>query len=595
MGASACVGRTPGITSGARGSIAGAGAVLSGALRSLGAVMLLVIAADAVHARSCPYVESEWSELRNSKRRDLMESPELEELDSVCMVALLERMVADEDHGGAARAMKVLARYAALDRPLGYDLLAAGLRLGLPRTDPSAWRTVCERWEGRHGKVRERVAAYSGMTNLRGGDTLYHAFDRAGMLSPSEYLHWVTIKETLREYGGVGRVLCRLGASEPRLGSLARSRMNRMVRDLDSAEAREMLGTYRACRLRTAQVDTAALRDGLADIYARAGLYADELDVLISLEARHRPVLRPLVRSARRHFALKRFEYAARAAQLAWERTRNTDIRSLCATIAYESLDRLGLRDSAKQWLERTDLAAVGGTRRAVVFYQGDGALTKADSLIGTMPPGLVRDSLRVRQLLFRDEPDSAAAYVRGMVKRTWWRTMPLYARVWQLRAALFSGDLAAYGDMDDSLRVDPAWEHAAEVLRYRYWHERIRSDAAAGQIWGAFERMLYVGDPEAADSLVPWGRLSDRCKGLFTVRIVKAFLADGEPDRAAKAAGTVDPVRASPEHTYYCAEVLQAQGKNQQTRKLLEKLILHHPEDIYSSKARVLLLKAQS
>lgn len=569
--------------------------VLSGARAGIAALLFALTAAHAVSAASCPYVESEWSELRGSRQRDLIESPELEELDRVCMGALLRRVAGSDDHGGAVRAVQLLARYMSLGRPLGYELLAAGLRLGLPESDTAAWRAVCEHWEAQNGKVREQVVAYYGMTNLRGGDTLYQAFDLAGMLSPSEYLHWVTIKETLRDYQGVGHVLCRLGTVEPRLGSLARSRMGRLLVDLDSTEASDILRTYQGCRLRSPEADTAALRDWLADAYARAGLYAEELEILVSLEAEHRPALQPLVRSARRHFSLKRFEHAARAARLAWERTRNTDIRSLCATIAYESFERLGMRDSAQQWLERTDLAAVGSVRRAVVFYQADGALGKADSLIRGMPAGPVQDTLRVRQLLYRGEPDSASAYARRMTGQAWWRSMPLYARFWQLRTALFAGDLAAYKAVDDSLHIDPAWEHAAEVLRYRYWHERVRSDAAAGQVWGAFERVLYAGNPRLADSLVAWERLSARCRGLFTVRIVKAFLAEDDLEAAARAAGTVDPVEASPEHTYYCAEVLQAQGENERARELLEQLILHHPGDIYSSKARVLLLKAQS
>ncbi|MBD3242793.1 MAG: hypothetical protein GF331_19530 [Chitinivibrionales bacterium] len=557
--------------------------------------VLVVSLAHELSAKSCPYAESEWSELRGARQRALIENPELDDLDPECMVALLERVAGEAENGADNHGLQLLARYAGLGRPVGYELLAAGLRLCRPQSDTAAWRAVCRQWEAQNGKVREQVAAYYGLANLRGGDTLYQAFDAAGMLSASEYLHWVTIRETLRDYSGVGEVLCRLCAAEPRLGSLARSRMERLLGDLDSAQVQEMLGSYRSCRLATPQVDTAALRDWLADAYARAGFYADELEVLVSLEAEHRPAMQQLVRSARRHFALKRFAHAAQAAELAWERTRNVDIRSLCATIAYESLDRLGMRDSAAVWLERTDLAAVGSAGRAVVFYQAEGDLQKADSLIRGMPEGLVRDTLRARQLLFQGEADSMSAYVARMGSSRWWRSMPLYARFWQLRAALFSGDLAAYKAIDDSLRLDPSWEHAAEALHYRYWHERVGSDAAARQAWGAFEREIYLGNPGRADSVVAWEQLSEQCKGLFIVRIVKAFIAEGDLVGAAQAAGTVDPVQASPEHTYYCAEVLQAQGHNERARTLLEQLILHHPEDIFSSKARVLLLKAQS
>jgi hypothetical protein len=81
----------------------------------------------------------------------------------------------------------------------------------------------------------------------------------------------------------------------------------------------------------------------------------------------------------------------------------------------------------------------------------------------------------------------------------------------------------------------------------------------------------------------------------LMTVQLVRALLDRGNPGRALSVAGTVDPQAAPPEETYYCAEVLFSQGEHGSARDLLEGLILHHPESIYASKARVLLAKTHS
>lgn len=565
-------------------------------MSSLRTILCVLLLAAAAYGVDCPYADTQWQQLRPARQRKELDIADTHGLDPLCVVALLERVSGSPEQGlGPGRAMTLLADHARMGRAIPYELLTAGIRFCAPEQHAAQWETVCRQWEREHGTLKERALALYGEGKLGMADTMHLALARAGMLSTSQYLQWETILSTRRAYDGLGRAMCMMGVQEPRLITLSRSHLGRQVADMDTAQVRQMLEAYADCFLASAEADTGALRDWLANTYARAKLYGAELRTLVELDAPNRPVLQTLVRVARRHYALKRFSFAARTALEAWSRTENRELRQLCATIAYESYRHLGLRDSAEVWLERTDMAAAGAAHRAVVFYQAHGQLVKADSLLAGIPPGVMADTLMVRQRLYEGRIGDARTVVANMASHDWWRRQPEYLRLWQVRVSLFSGAISLMSQNLDSLTFEPSWEHAAEVLRYRYWHQRIRQDPSALDVWGPFERALYCGNPQLADSLMRGASLKGTPAQLYRVRLVRGYLEKGDLVRAAAAAGSVKPKDTPPEQVYYCAEVLHAQGDDAKARELLEGLIMHHPESIYSSKARALLARVQS
>ncbi len=267
----------------------------------------------------------------------------------------------------------------------------------------------------------------------------------------------------------------------------------------------------------------------------------------------------------------------------------------LCASVAYESYDRMGRRDSAAVWLPRTDLSASRSAARAIAFYQSSGELHKADSLLASVNSGLARDTLVVRQLLFSGQADSAAAYASTMSRNPWWDMLSSNAMLWRLRVALFGGDMPRFRRVLDSLDMAPSWEHALEVIGYQYRHERLKKDMAAMETWGRLELALYKGNTTKAASLLQPNTLTASSSQVLSIYLIKELLRAREFSKAAKVAATVDPSTSTPEHTYYSAEVLIGQGELPKARALLERLILEHPASIYSSKARMLLREAQS
>jgi hypothetical protein len=561
------------------------------------AVLVAVLAVShSFSVTPCPYADSTWRTLKPAQKRDRLASPHLADLEVRCFCALLGRAAEQQPSDPKARpALDLLMEYVGAAERFDLAVLFAALRVCRPLVDESAWKSVCALWEQSNGAMRARADTLTAVGELAQADTLFAAFNAAGLLSVPEVLAWANLKQTLRDYAGLARALCGLSRLGDRLTPVGRSQLVALLREAEPDQVKAALAAYRECALGLPGGDTLQLAEWLARSYAQYGLYEEEVGTWTSLESPTRPALEPLLRVAQRQFSLKRYRAAALAARQAWPRAQNAQVRSWCAAVLYESYVQLGPRDSAAVWLGRADLATTRDAARAVVFYQQGGMLAKADSLLAGVPAGTVRDTLVLRQLLLSGRADSAAALARRLAAGATWRGLRQSADLWQLRAALFSGDLTLARQLADSLQFEPSWEYAPEVLGYRYRLERLSGDPEALKEWPAFEYALYRGAPEKAAALLRFPSYAPRSVQLLSVRLVKAFLERGNLTQAAAAAARVDARIADPEHSYYCAEVLLGQGQPAQARALLEQLILAHPGDIYSSKARLLLLKTQS
>jgi hypothetical protein len=545
---------------------------------------------------TCPYDAESWKDTRTSKRRALLEAPALKSLDDACFVRLLEVL---EDPAGERTQvkppLKLIREYLGYTTGFGLDLLFAALRHGGSAGDSASWAKVCTVWVERNGKMGEEAKRLSDAGELKSADSLYAAFDAGRLLSTSDFLAWVNVKTALGDYVGAARVLCALSRYKEGLSSHARGQLSHMFKDVDREVARAALLAYRDCYLALPHADTLMLRGWLEGTFSRYGLFDEQLRTLVAFDSDERPVGEKLVRLARRHLAQKRYAEAAWAARLALPRIDNRQLKNFCITALYESYRSLGKTDSAALWLERSPLARGSAAGPAVVFYQDAGMLARADSLLRGLKKGTVRDSLEVRQLLLEGQVDSAAGSAGRMVKASHWREARQNALIWVLRTGLYTGNIEGYKRVADSLAFDPSWDYAAEVLRYRYWYERLKADPAALRDWGPFEYALYRGSPASAASGMRMEGYAGPSAQMFVVRLVREFLARGDLAAAARQAQGIDVKHAVPAEAYYCAEILVLQGELEKAVGVLERLILEHPGDIYSSKARLLLLKVQS
>ena len=155
--------------------------------------------------------------------------------------------------------------------------------------------------------------------------------------------------------------------------------------------------------------DTLGFKQWISGTYDRFGLYDEEVDVLVSLDSKNYPSARELLETARQRFSQRLFSYVIRPAKQAFARSATASQKALCALLLYQSYAQTEKNDSAAMWLAGVPLAQEPYKAEAVAFFQRSRYLGKADSLIKTLSPSFMRDTLTIRQMLFSGDLRGAA------------------------------------------------------------------------------------------------------------------------------------------------------------------------------------------
>jgi hypothetical protein len=545
----------------------------------------------AVQVRSCPYDDSAWSRMPEAERKTALATTDTRSLDQQCVLSLMRRLTSDPlgPRSGEA-ALGMLRRYLQDRGGLDRSLLSAAARICQPTPASKEWPPLLALWEKRNGRLQESVAALREAARLPEADSLYMVFNATGRLDALDLLNWAEVRGVLGQYSGAAAALCQATRREPRLVTLVQSQLVHLLSDSDTDAVRAALGAYRDCAMSAPGTDTLALGRWLAAVYGRFGLLDDERSALVEIAGKKSDVRRQLLELSFSHLAQRHCRQAIAAALPVVRQVPGDNLSELASTVLYQAYDCAGVRDSAVIWLDRARPSAPETRVNATVLYQRAGMRGKADSVLSLLPDGLSKDTLRLRQFLLSGRPDSASSSLSSMKTRPWWRASDQTAQLWSVRTALFGGAFGSLQAALDSLRFEPSWAYAAEMIACRYYTERLKSDPAALADWACLEYALYRGGgKEGVGCLHPQASATSTGQ-IVALRLIRALLDEHEIALASRLASQLDTVKTVPEQTYYCAEILAAQGELNQARKLLEGLIGAQQRDVFSTKARILL-----
>jgi hypothetical protein len=214
---------------------------------------------------------------------------------------------------------------------------------------------------------------------------------------------------------------------------------------------------------------------------------------------------------------------------------------------------------------------------------QRAGFLDKADSLVATLPASVARDTLGVRQALFANNPSRARELARGL------RGDRDAALVWTIRTNIFSGNGGDLEGWIDTVAMQPSGEYGREMLAYRYKLEVLKDAPQAYQNIGALEYAIWLGQPQkvAGMSFVAYPPL---VRQMLVCDLVAALLEKNLAADAQKAALQVPPEEAGPELEFYKGDIFIRQGLIAEGSKVLEQLVLSHPDDVFAIRAKQVL-----
>jgi hypothetical protein len=419
--------------------------------------------------------------------------------------------------------------------------------------------------------------------NFGPADSMLAVVDSAGLLDPYDVVRWIQVKGVLSEYGESGRLCCRLDG-DAHLSSLARSRFLELLGEADMAGRREALERYSRCVLSQKSPDTLRLKAWLATVYADFGMYGEEDAVLFELDSKRFPSADAFLVSAQQRFSRRLFPQCITPAAAAFQRAGDQAKKSLAAAILYQCYLHSGTSDSASFWLSRASFSDPRLKAQAAAFLQEAGYLDRADSLIATLGQSVTRDTLVLRQVLLSGEPARAAGLAAKLTRDK------DAAALWRVRTAVFSGNGAELAGWIDTVRFGPSGGYGAEVLSYRYKLERLKDAPEAMADFGAVEYCVWRKRPETVATRA-FQAYPPAVQELLVCDIVKALADKRLFGDALKCAAQVPLEGAGAEFVYTYAEVLIRQGSVDEGSRILEKLMLSHPQDVFSGKARLLLL----
>jgi hypothetical protein len=415
-------------------------------------------------------------------------------------------------------------------------------------------------------------------------DSLLSLADSAGLVDAVDMVKWMPAKAVLKRYGDAGGLCCRAGGKEPSLAYYAFNTMYEIIKDQPVETKRVALAAYGRCALSQKDCDTLRIRQWLSHVYGSFAMFTEETDLVRDLDSRHFPAGGVFLAMARDRFAQGFFSPALVPAMEAFRRCDAAPEKSLAAAIAYQCCVQLGKTDDAALWLPRAALSDARFKTQAVAFLQDAGYLDKADSLMAGLPAGLARDTLALRRALRSGNAPRARELALAVNNRD-------AAIAWKIRTAVFSGNGADLDGWIDTVSIKPGWEYAREILGYRYRLEVLKDAPSAYRDFGALEYAIWLNQPLKAAALSfsgypPAARQMLVC-GLVAALCEKNLLAEAQ-----KAAAQVPQTEAGPELQYYCGDILVRQGSVAEGEKILEQLVLAHPEDVFALKAKIILKK---
>lgn len=430
-------------------------------------------------------------------------------------------------------------------------------------------------------------------------DSIYDSCYKFSDLNEYDLLKWTEIKGILGDFNGAARLFCDIGIKNSNLQRIARNQFFNMLSKTGSIEIKKKaIKEYRECSLSKLDTDSLLLSIWLSKTYSKFNLYREEIEAVTSLDRFNKSKGHRLLKIAKKRRAEKLFPEAVEAALQAWKYLSLKNDKQECIKILYKSYLYIGNADSALLWFQMNDISGPEDKISAVILFQATGMLDKADSAIAGLPESVSKDTLQIRQYIFSGRFDSASSFITKNKERTKRLFYKYDDFLWRIRTFLFSGKIFKFAlclDTMNTLTPPQKWPYTSEILNCRMALQRLQVYPEALQYWGKIRHSIYTRDTNCLLKLtaefVPddW---PDNIREFLAVTIVKALIKYELFSRAQKVINSVLNLKESSQMNFYSGIVSINTGKIEEAKSIFEDILLYKPDNLFTAKARIYLLK---
>jgi hypothetical protein len=549
-------------------------------------VLFFIVSLKPVFS-GCSSVDSSWqgSDV-SSGMKFLLEN--CNQIDSSCFYSVLQQALAQKGRKNHQDSVILFVKKWTEQQRTTTNLLFLCYRSDLIYSRKSVWALIVSDWE------KDNETLYGEIDNLvkRGfnarADTLYSIFDAEGKLDSQDWLKWAKIKGLMGDYSKIAMLYCKAIQKEPMLSVFALHQLGRELKDSDSGTAEKVLEQFSRCSIEFPGSDTVSIYSWLADIYAELGFYRQELIALKLISSSGGAIAARALEAAQKRYSLHKYREALEAARISYQSTDRFSIRSMAATIAYQSFLKLGQIDSAAGWLTRMELGSDKNRVEAITFYQNCSDFANAALLIDSLAVSVARDSLFIRQFVLQGEIQKALTYFNRPELKI--HRDQKNAALWKARILLFSGKYEDFTAFLDTLDVAPFWECARELISYQYWIARLGSSSESLAAWASIEYNLYCGSFHKISQELNHSRAGNQIRRELLLYAGKSCITLGRHKEALMLLESDTLTEETPEFLYCRAEALYHCGDAMNARAVFNRIILEFPADLYSDKARVFI-----
>ncbi len=546
-------------------------------------ILIILFSASGSVFSDCPDIDSTWQSLDiSSKLKFLLENSN--QVDSSCFISVLEPLIA-RSRKSHQDSLVLFVKKWGRDHYTSTHSLFLSYHSNLIYSRKPVWSLIFADWQ------RDNQTLYNEIDSLvnRGmhatADTLLDIFDAEGKLDAQDLLKWAKIKSLTGDYSRIAGLYCRAIGKEPGFSGFAFHQLGRELGDSELSVAEKVLEQFLKCIIDSPGSDTLSIYSWLADIYSKLELYKQELDVFQAMEAAGGSISSRTLDAARKRYSLHKYREAIEAARMSYQSTDRASIRTMAATIAYQSFVKTGDNYSAAKWLARIGLDSDKSRIEAITFYQNSGDFSAASRLIDSLSTSVARDSLVIRQFILKGEIQSTLNFFAKP-------ELPIHknkesASMWKARMLLFSSKIDEFSAFLDTLEIAPFWQSAGELISYQFWLQQFGNSSEALAVWASIEFNLYRGSFHKISQSLSVNRIEFQQRQKLALYVAKSYIKRGQYNEALVLLNTDPVTEVTPEYLYCKAEALFHCGKVDSARAIFNRIMMEHPADLFSDKAR--------
>jgi hypothetical protein len=521
-------------------------------------------------------------------------------IDETCLLSLVSRV--NDNHNSILDTLaNTLDRWTTHHR-LSSKLLCAGYNNQVVHQHTRLWNSIWRSFQVSNRTLFTEAYKLYNDGSMYTADTLLHIYDSEGKIDNQGLLLWIKIKTITKAYKELPPLYCRLFNQIPQIpNKMSLSEVNaesmlslkmQFQQTLDESgkeEISQIIAGFKKCILSKPLSSDAELLRWLAQLSGNYGLYDDELEITSAIQSSDDgfSVSGELADIARNRFINKSFVHALRAGREAFRKAESNNDRISAGSLVYQSFIALGLNDSALQWIHYAQLTNPNSILNAINLYQMSGQITQAQALINKFPSSLIKDTLAIRQAIFSQNLKAAHALLQHNDSL---KNHKNEVYLWNVRIALFNKATDNLMKLLDSIPDIQNFRGAAEVLEYKYHFFKLMDCLESLEAWQLIEYNSYIGKIMVAPGSFEQIQSDDGCKAEYALILAHRLYERQKIADALAVLSSFDESGVSAEFLYQKAQCLHEQKKTVECRKLLEKILLDFPDDIYSGKSRLML-----